>query len=95
MKKILSILAIFGIVSIFGTQSANAFSWSNLNPFRWGKCNKCEKKVPACPCPTGYAAPCDPCEKKAPCDPCEKIKKPAPCDACDRLQQNMGGANSR
>ncbi len=90
MKKTLSVLAVLGIVSTVGMQCANAFSWSNLNPFNWGKCNRCEKKVEKCPCSTGYAAPCDPCEKKAPCDPCGKqITKPAPCDACDRLQQNM------
>ena len=89
MKKTLSILAVLGVVSVIATQSANAFSWSNLNPFNWGRCNKCEQKVQNCPCPTGYAAPCDPCEKKTPCDPCEKIKKQTPCDACDRLQQSM------
>ena len=89
MKKILSILAVLGIVSV-GIQSANAFTWSDLNPFNRFKCNKCEKKVEKCPCPTGYAAPCDPCEKKIPCDPCDKpIQKAAPCDACDRLQQDM------
>lgn len=91
MKKTLSVLAVLGVVSMIGIQAANAFSWSNLNPFHWGKCNKCEKKVDNCPCPTGYAAPCDPCEKAAPAvPPCGKqITKPAPCDACDRLQQEM------
>ena len=90
MKKTLSVLAVLGIVSVVGIQSASAFSWSNLNPFNWGKCHKCEKKAPECTCPTGYAAPCDPCEKKTPCNPCPKqITKPAPCDACDRLQQDM------
>ena len=84
MKKTLSFLAVIGILSA-GIQSANAFSWSKLNP--WSKCNKCQKTEP---CPTGYAAPADPCEKKIPCDPCNKqIKKPTPCDACDRLQQEM------
>ena len=87
MKKTLSVLAVLGIVSIAYAQIANAFTWSNLNPFNWGKCNKCEKKIPTNPCPTGYAAPCDPCAKKTPCNPCENITKPAPCDACDRLQQ--------
>ena len=91
MKKTLSVLAVIGILSAAGIQSANAFSWSNLNPFNWGRCNKCEQKVQPCPCPTGYAAPCDPCEKKTPCNPpCGKqVVKPAPCDACDRLQQEM------
>ncbi len=91
MKKFLSVLAVLGVVSCAGIQSANAFTWSDLNPFNWGKCNRCEKQVQKCPCSTGYAAPCDPCEKKTPvCDPCQKqITKPAPCDACDRLQQHM------
>lgn len=87
MKKTLSVLAVLGVVSLIGMQSASAFTWSNLNPFNWGKCNRCEKKVDKS-CPTGYAAPCDPCAKKTPCDPCQKqINKP--CDACDRLQQEM------
>jgi len=89
MKKTLSILAVLGILSVFGTQSANAFSWSNLNPWSKCRCNKCEKKIEQkCPCSTGYAAPCEPCEKKAPCNPCEK-KITKPCDSCDRLQQEM------
>ena len=87
MKSTLSILAVIGIISAASIQSANAFSWSSLNP--WSKC-RCKQEVKNCPCPTGYAAPCDPCEKKTPCDPCKKqISKPAPCDACDRLQQEM------
>ena len=87
MKKTLSVLALLCIVSTIGIESANAFSWSSLNP--WSKC-RCEKKTDKCPCSTGYAAPCDPCEKKPPCDPCQKqIVKPAPCDACDQLQQDM------
>ncbi len=53
------------------------------------KCDPCEKVQTPCPCPTGAAAPCDPCAKKAaPCDPCQReITQPAPCDACDRLQE--------
>ena len=92
MKKTLSILAVLGIVSVAGMQTANAFSWSNLNPFNWGRCNRCEQKVEKCPCSTGYAAPCNPCEKKTPCtDPCtNQIKQQSvPCDACDKLQQDM------
>ena len=92
MKKTLSILAVLGIVSVAAYQSADAFSWSSLNP--WSKC-RCENKMKQCPCSTGYAAPSSPCETKAPCDPCEKIKKAAPCDACDRLQQEMGAKNSK
>ena len=85
MRKTLSLLAVLGIISILGIESASAFSWSNLNPWSKCRCNKCEKQVPQCP--TGYAAPC---ETKIPCDPCEKqITKPAPCDECDRLQQHI------
>ena len=78
MKKILSVLAVIGIISA-GIQSANAFSWSSLNPWSKCRCNKCEKQIPDCP--TGYATPCNPCEKQ------QKIQPP--CDACDRLQQEM------
>ena len=90
MKKTLSVLAVLGIVSIIGSQSANAFDWSNLNPAYWGsncrkadcgckpekkKCDKCKKDPCQCdPC-TGAAAPI----KKQECDPC---KKAAPCDPC-------------
>lgn len=105
MKKTLSMLAVLGIVAC-GMQSANAFGWSNLNPATWfgsGKCPKCEKPKCGCekkkcdPCATGYAAPCDPCEKKKiecnpcqkqivqPCEPCQKARPI--CDPCDRLQQ--------
>lgn len=98
MRKTLSVLAVLGIAAIIGTQTAEAFTWSNLNPANWGKCHKCETKkkdncpkVNPCPCTTGAAAPCDPCTKKAaPCDPCQKeVTQPTPCDACDRLQQQM------
>ena len=83
MKKTLSVLAVIGIL-FAGIQTANAFSWSKLNP--WSKCNKCQKTQP---CPTGYASPCETQQTKN-CNPCDKkITKPAPCDACDRLQQDM------
>ena len=92
MKKTLSVLAVLGIASIIGTQSASAFTWSDLNPFNWGRCNRCEKvqkqdcgcpKVQTpCPCSTGAAAPCAPCNKQI-------ITPKQPCDACDRLQQEM------
>ena len=90
MKKFLSVLAVLGVMTA-GIQTASAFTWSNLNPFNWGRCNKCEKKIEKCPCSTGYAAPCNPCEQKVkPCDPCNKqVVKPAPCDPCDRIQQEM------
>lgn len=88
MKKTLSVLALLGIVAC-GIQTANAFTWSDLNPFNWGRCNKCETYQQ----PTGYAAPCDPCQKKAakkqcPCQkqvaPCQKVREQ--CDPCDQLQ---------
>jgi hypothetical protein len=86
MKKFLSVLAVLGIISSAGIQSANAFCWSKLNP--WSKCkckNTCEQQVPQYP--TGYASPCD---TKIPCDPCDKqITKPTPCEPCDRLQQHV------
>ena len=102
MKKTLSVLAIVGIASVIGSQTANAFEWSNLNPAYWGHCPKCERKKADCgckkvkkcdpcekiekTCPTGAAAPCDPCAKKA--NPCQKVvPQQKPCDACDRLQE--------
>lgn len=81
MKKTLSIVALLGILTIIGIQSAEAITWSNLNPFNWGKCNKCEKKIPESPCPTGYAAPCDHCNNVIP--------QSKPCDECDKLQNEM------
>ncbi len=92
MKKTLSVLAVLGIVSFAGVQSANAFDWSNLNPAYWGHCPKCEKKKPDCsckkqkcdPCQTGAAAPCDPCAKKQKCDPCQKKQK---CDPCEKVSK--------
>lgn len=81
MKKTLSVLALVGVLSLVASQSAEAFSWSNLNPFSWGKCHKCEKQIPDCNCPTGYATPCNP--------PCKTSIPAKPCDECDRLQQEM------
>ena len=96
MKKTLSLMAVLGMAAIIGTQTAQAFSWSNLNP--WGchsRCHKqqkadcgCKKKMP-CPCQTGAAAPCDPCAKKTPCDCRNEVTQPMPCEPCDRLQQEM------
>lgn len=91
MKKTLSTLALLGIVAMAVPTAEAAFSWSNLNPFTWGRCNKCQTYEQ----PTGYAAPCDPCVKKkkgcpckiqqTPCEPCQKVREN--CDPCDRLQQ--------
>ena len=88
MKKTLSVLAVLGIVAFAGNQCVNAaFSWNPANWFGHG-CNKCEKikkdcgcpkKITPCPCTTGAAAPCNPCQKET----------TQPCDACDRLQQEM------
>ena len=76
MKKTLSVLAVLGLVSIIGSQSANAFEWSSLNPAYWGHCPKCEKKKADCGC-----------KKVKKCDPCQKqLAQPAPCDPCDKLQ---------
>lgn len=104
MKKTLSVLAVLGIVAC-GMQSVQAFTWSNLNPATWfgsGKCG-CEKPKCGCekkkcdPCSTGYAAPCNPCEKKKiecnpckkqivqPCEPCQKARQI--CDPCNKLQE--------
>ncbi len=97
MKKTLSVLAVLGVVS-FGIQSAEAFSWSNLNPANWGNsaCPKCQK-VKKCPkkcdpCATGAAAPyqhiqpCDPCKKSVDPCPCQKPVQKT-CDPCNKLQQ--------
>ncbi|MBQ7125829.1 hypothetical protein IJO12_01960 [bacterium] len=94
MKKILSVFALLGLF-VFGINSANAFSWSNLNPAYWGHCPRCEKKKSDCeckkikkcdPCATGQAAPCNPCEKAMP-QPCNPCPVQQPCDPCDKLQQ--------
>ena len=91
MKKTLSVLAVLGIIATASMQTANAFTWSNLNPATWfgsGKCGcekpkcGCEKHKKCDPCATGYAAPC---EVKTPCTPCQKAQPT--CDPCDRLQQ--------
>lgn len=97
MKKTLSMLAVLGIIATASLQSANAFSWNPATWFGSGKCPKCEKPKCGCekpkkcdPCSTGYAAPCNPCEKKKiECNPCQK-QTPCPvqstCDPCDKLQ---------
>ncbi len=89
MKKTLSVLAVLGFVSFLGMQSAEAFSWSSLNPAYWGKGCPCETKKKDCGCKKQKK--CDPCHKEeicpgaaAPvqCDPCQK--KVAPCDPCNK-----------
>ena len=75
MKKTLSVFAVLGIAAIIGTQSANAFDWSNLNPAYWGHCPKCEKQKADCSC----NKKCDPCKKEKVCDPCKKAAEPCPC----------------
>ncbi|MCQ2739969.1 MAG: hypothetical protein MJ237_07060 [bacterium] len=97
MKKLLSVVALAGVIG-FCMPSANAFSWSNLNPAYWGHCPKCEKQKKDCgckkmkqcdPCDTGYAAPCDPCAKKVKkhkCDPCMK-QQTTPCEQYKKTQE--------
>ena len=98
MKKTLSMLAVLGMFSVIGAQTAQAFDWSNLNPAYWGHCPRCEKKKSDCGCkkvkkcdPCQKVKKCDPCEtgSAAPCDPCAKTM-PSPiqqsCDPCDKLQ---------
>ncbi len=97
MKKTLSLVAVVAMAAVIGTQAANAFTWSNLNPFTWGQSSRCEqksdcgchkiKKCDPCerisePCSTGAAAPCD-CVKKSPCS----MPAKQPCSPCDRLQE--------
>lgn len=87
MKKTLSILGLLSVLAV-SAQVAQAFEWSNLNPFTWGSSKCCEK--PKCKCNK-----CDECKKVAPCKPAcpEAIPcpaaPPAPCDACDTLQNQM------
>ena len=74
--------------------TAEAFTWSNLNPFAWGQSSrccgaaspctcqkdKCKKKTQSC-CPTK-----NPCQKEAPkCNTCQP--QTSTCNPCDRLQQ--------
>lgn len=91
MKKTLSVLAVLGIVGIIGSQSANAFDWSNLNPAYWGHCPRCEKQKADCGCKKvkkcnkckSNPCKCDPCTgAAAPCEPC--AKKAEPCDPCKK-----------
>ncbi len=101
MKKTLSVLAVLGIVSVMGAQSAHAFDWSSFNPAYWGHCPKCERKKKDCDCkrkcdPCKTEKKCNPCEKTitpcptgaaAPCDPCKReVTQPQPCDPCNKLQ---------
>ncbi len=97
MKKTLLTLSL--ITALAGTTlSANAFCWSNLNPFTWGskccgaaapcKCqNKCcpEKENKCCPKKDKCKTEkpkCNTCEPKK-CSPCEQKT----CNPCDKLQQ--------
>ena len=90
MKKTLSVLAVLGIIAISAQSAQAAWSNSNWNPMNWfGRgCNKCEQKVDKCnPCPTGYAAPCNPCNVQPKAQPCpcpQPVQKT--CDPCDKLQ---------
>ena len=73
-------------------QKADCSCAKKANPCKKEKkCDPCEKISE--PCPTGAAAPCNPCAKKAePCNPCAKqtpCNKPVqqPCEPCQKLQQ--------
>jgi len=93
MKKTLLTATLIAFLSTTAL-SANAFCWSNLNPFTWGShccgaasscdCNKhkckptCPKKEKKC-CPTKNQ-----CKTDVPkCNSCE----PETCNPCDKLQQ--------
>ena len=92
MKKTLLTATLIAALSAT-TLSADAFCWSNLNPFTWGsnccgaasscdchnKCKKtCPKKEKKC-CPTK-----NPCKTETPkCDSCA----PQTCNPCDKLQE--------
>ncbi|MCM1264641.1 MAG: hypothetical protein NC200_00440 [Candidatus Gastranaerophilales bacterium] len=97
MKKTLLATTLLIALSA-STLSANAFSWSSLNPANWGTCPKCERTA-SCKCKKQKCTPsCEkkervcPVEQKASC-PCQTTPKcnscgqSAPCDACDKLQQ--------
>lgn len=92
MKKILSMLGLLSVL-VISTQAAQAFEWSNLNPFTWFGNNSCCEK-PKCKCNK-----CDNCKKVSPCEPkCPEAipcpaAPPAPCDACDTLQNQMQQRN--
>ena len=91
MKKTLSMLAVLGIFAFTAQTASAAWSDSNWNPMNWfGRgCNRCQKAQPCNNCPTGYATPCDPCQKKVIQQPCHKSNPcpvQQPCDPCDRLQ---------
>lgn len=89
MKKTLLTAALIAFLSATA-MSANAFCWSNLNPFTWGsrccgaaadcKCKKenpCKKTQKCCPKK-------DKCKTETPkCDPCEQQT----CNPCDKLQE--------
>lgn len=93
-------MAVLAMAAAIGTTSAEAFTWSNLNPATWFGSGKCGCEKPKCGCEK--IKPCDPCQKisepcpcptgaAAPCDPCAKkspcsVPAQQPCSPCDRLQ---------
>ena len=92
MKKTLLTAALIAALSAT-TLSANAFCWSNLNPFTWG--SRCCGAAANCECPKDKCKPS--CKKTKSCCPvknkCQTEKPkcntcaPAECSPCDRLQQ--------
>ena len=91
MKKTLLVATLIATLSAT-TLSANAFCWSNLNPFTWG--SNCCGAAADCGC---KKQKCDPCKKTQKCcptkDKCKSTKPecnscaPSTCNPCDRLQQ--------
>lgn len=93
MKKGVLALSLIALLSST-TLSADAFCWSNLNPFTWGshccgaaaECNcKKAKCKPDCKKETKKCCPAkNPCKTEPPkCNSCA----PDTCNPCDKLQQ--------
>ena len=90
MRKTLLTATLIAVLSMTSL-SANAFCWSNLNPFTWG--SNCCGAAADCGC---KKQKCDPCKKKKCCPtktPCQTEKPkcnscaPSTCNPCDKLQQ--------
>ena len=92
MRKTLLTATLIAVLSMTSL-SANAFCWSNLNPFTWGSnccgaaadcgCNKnkcqCKKQQKSCPVKNQ-------CKTEKPkCNSCTDA--PTTCNPCDKLQQ--------
>ena len=91
MKKTLLAGALIAVLSTTAL-SAEAFTWSSLNPFNWGRCcggaSSCECQKDKCnPCKTQKKC----CPTKNPCQSekpkCNTCAPQTTCNPCDRLQQ--------